>query len=128
MAQLFTSNSGYFHFNQNIWGRKVSIKIMTDNKETAQNNIPEITEKLSRIERNRRKIAELLYKDHNSVHSSYNTETLADFTEGLYISDIRAEIYRNNEVEMIFSVKSTHKYPLDFFYECELHSDNSIDI
>ena len=101
---------------------------MTDNEAAAQNNITEITDKVSRIERNRMKIAELLYKDHSSINSSDNAETLSDFSEGLYITDMRAEIYRNNEVEIIFSVKSTHKYLLDFFYECELHSDNSIDI
>lgn len=113
-----------YFFRREIWCRKVRVKLMTEDENQAHSVMPAVTEKIDRIDRNRDKIANLLYK---GVYEE-GSETVEEFSAALYISALRAEIYRDDGIEIIFTVKSKNDYPCSVKYECELHNDNSIEI
>ena len=97
---------------------------MTDDRAAAEKALPVISDKLDRIERGREKISKRIIEDMQPL-SDYQTE---DISSSLYISKLRAEIYRDGDIEIIFGIKSRLSFKVDFFYEAELHSDNSFEI
>ncbi len=127
--ELTYCQKGYFTYKYPLWGRTVTMKIMTDDRSLAEAQLKEITDKLARIERNRGKIAKMLMDDHFSGILDFpQNESEEEFTSALYISALRAELYKDGDVEIIFAVKSRRRYPLAVDYECELHADNSFEI
>ena len=107
-----------------LWGKDIRVKILTDDDNTVRNALGDIEDKLARIDRNRGKISHKLYED----MKDYVNENEDDFSAGLYISFVSAEIYGDNSVDVIFGVKSSRRYAIDVYYECVLFPDNSFEI
>ncbi len=127
--QLTYHQKGYFTHKYSLWERSVTVKIMTDNLHLAEAQLTVITDKLARIDRNKGKIAKMLMDDHFSGIPDFPlNESEAEFASALYISAVRAELYKDGDVEIIFTVKSRRRYPLAVDYECELHADNHLEI
>lgn len=127
--ELAYHQKGYFTYKYPLWGRTVTVKIMTDDRSLAEAQLNEITDKLARIERNKSKIAKMLMDDHFSgIPDVSQNESAEEFTSALYISTLWAELYKDGDVEIIFAVKSRRRYPVAVDYECELHADNSFEI
>lgn len=129
MTELIYHKNGYFTFKCHLWERIVTVKIMTDDRSRAEALLNVIADKLVRIDRNKLKIAKMLMDDHfSAMPDRPHNESSEEFTSALYISALRAELYKDGDVEIIFSVKSRQPYPLAVDYECELHDDNSFEI
>lgn len=119
----------FYSFSRSVWGRSITVRIMTDDNAAAEKALPVISDKLDRIERGREKISKRITEDMQSL-PEYLTEDVSreDISSSLYISALRAEIYRDGDIEIIFGIKSRLSFRLDFYYEAVLHSDNSFEI
>lgn len=127
--ELEYHQKGYFTHKFLLWGRSTAIKIMTDDRSAAETHFHEITDKLARIDRNQGKIAKMIMEDHfYEMPDLYKNESEDEFVSALYISAVRAELYKDGDVEILFAVKSRRHYPLAVDYECVLHNDNSFEI
>lgn len=120
----YNEAKGFYSFSRPLWARSITVRIMTDDRAAAEKALPVITDKLDRIERGREKISKRIIEDMQPL-SDYQTE---DISSSLYISKLRAEIYRDGDIEIIFGIKSRLSFKVEFFYEAELHSDNSFEI
>lgn len=130
-----------FEITLEVWKKNKKIPICTDNEKIAADSTQIITEKIARINRNKEKISRMLfdyYADYMSyifdndyhyakLHEPFN-DTFEDFADNLYISEIFADIYKNGDIVICFTVKSRKKYPLAASAEFELHMDNSINM
>ncbi len=130
-----------FEIGLEVWGKNKRIPICTDDEKTAVGSEQVITEKIDRINRNREKISRMVFDDHSAYMSrildndyyftkSYEpfNDTFEEFASKLYISKVYADIYKNGEITMVFTVKSRKKYQFDVGAEFELHMDNSINM
>ena len=128
----------YFYFT--LWGRKLKINVMTDSGDIAKKALQCIIVSLQRIDRNKKKISAKIfegrYGGNISYHYTYTDDIIEKFTgdpmehfvSGIYISNVRAEIYNNGDTDIYFNVKSKYKYHLDFNDECVLYSDHSFEV
>ena len=139
MVEVISNNNDTFYFSYSIWGRRQKVKIMCGTESTVYEILPLLTENIKLIDRNRDKIGRKIFDDRYSEHFRYcddiidNTQLcgseLEHFLSGLYISKVRVEVYKNNEFDIIFTVRSKKKYRLDFDYdECVLYYDHSFEI
>lgn len=126
-----------FYFYDRLWERRLKIKVMTESEDTARESLRSITESLQRINRNKKRISALLFEDrYGDDVSAYagdligeaKAEPMEHFETGIYISNVRAEIYNNGDTDMYFTVKSKYQYHLDFDDECVLYADHSFEI
>lgn len=120
----YNEAKGFYSFSRSVWGRSITVRIMTDDRAAAEKSLPVISDKLDRIERGREKISKRITEDMQAL-PEYLTE---DISSSLYISALRVEIYRDGDIEIIFGIKSRLSFKPDFYYEAELHSDNSFEI
>lgn len=127
-----------FEIELEVWGKNKKIPIYVDDEKTAADSEQIITEKIDRINRNREKISRMVFDDYlfgisndayrfPELYDSFN-DTFEEFAEKLYISKIFADIYKDGEITICFTVKSRKKYQLDVSEEFELYMDNSIDM
>ena len=124
MSELvFHPRNGYCTLQQTLWGRTVSVRVLAD-PETSQRCLAAITDKLSRIERNRIKLSRMVYEEMTEFAAGESEE---QFTAALYLSKILVDIYRNDAVCVCFTVRSSRRYQLTVERDFELRNDNSIE-
>lgn len=130
-----------FELKLEVWGKNKRIPICTGDGKIAADSKQIITEKIDRINRNREKLSRMVFDDHSAYMSrildndyhftkSYEpfNDTFEEFADNLYISEIYADIYKNGEITIVFTVKSRKKYQFEASAEFELHMDNSINM
>ena len=123
----YNEAKGFYSFSRSVWGRRITVRIMTDDIAAAEKAYPVITDKLDRIERGREKISKRITEDLTYL-PEHLKEDVSGLSSSLYISALRAEIYRNGDVDIIFGIKSRISFKADFYYEAVFHSDNSFEI
>ena len=128
-----------FEIELEVWGKNKKIPICVDDEKTAADSEQIITEKIDRINRNREKVSRIVFDDYsdyifkirdNDYHFTKRydpfNDTFEEFADKLYISKVFADIYKNGEITICFTVKSRKKYQLNVSYEFALYMDNSI--
>lgn len=141
MVELkYDKKHSYFYFYNMLWERKLKIKVMTDSEAVAQNSLQPIIDSLKRIDRNKKKITAKIFEDRygddvghhftyaDDIIDEYAVEPMEHFESGIYISNVRIEIYKDGDMDIYFTVKSKYKYHLDLDDECVLYSDNSFEV
>ena len=138
LPDLISDNKGAFCFTCNIWGRRQKVKIMCGTESTVYEILPLVIENLDIIGRNKEKIGKMLFNGRYSDTFGYFDDVIGDsvdpgselehFLNGLYVSKVMVEVYKNNEFDVIFTVRSRKKYRLDFDDECVLYYDHSFEI
>lgn len=106
-----------------LWGKHLDVRIHAD-LVTAQRCMDSIKEKLSRIERNREKLSQILYTE---MAEYCDGETPEQFAAALYLTRVYVDIYRDDTVCVCFTVKSRRRYTIDAERDFELHHDNSLE-
>ncbi len=128
--------SDYYFFYFNIWNRSNRIKIMSDSESEIIQVIPSIIENLKLIDKNKAKIALKIFEGRYSGDSQYQEDLLEEvtnatfqhFIKGLYISNVRIELYNNMKFDVIFDVRSKYRLRIDFGEECVLYFDHSFEV
>lgn len=141
MVELkYDKKHSYFYFYNMLWERKLKIKVMTESEDIAQKLLQSIIESLQRIDRNKKKISAKIFEDRygddvihrftyaDDIIDEFAAEPIEHFESGIYISNVRAEIYNNGDTDIYFTIRSRYKYHLDLDDECVLYSDHSFEV
>ncbi|PWJ11945.1 hypothetical protein [Ruminococcus flavefaciens] len=136
-----SKNTDYYFFYFKIWGRRNRIKIMSDSESEIKHLFRLMTDNLKLIDKNKDKIAQKIYENRYSTNYQYQDDLIdieiisnapnalfQHFVNGLYISNVRIELYNNMEFDVIFTVKSKYRYRVDFGEECVLYFDHSFEV
>ena len=138
MVDVISNNNDTFYFSYSIWGRRQKVKILCGTESAVYEILPLVIENLDIIGRNKEKNGKKLFNGRYSDTFGYFDDITGDsvdpgselehFLSGLYISKVMVEVYKNNEFDVIFTVRSRKKYRLDFDDECVLYYDHSFEI
>ena len=133
-----SKNTDYYFFHFKIWNRRNRIRIMSDSESEIKQLFGLMTDYLKLIDKNKDKIAHKIYEnryatDYQYIDDLIDMETYSNtpfqhFVNGLYISNVRIELYNNMEFDVIFTVKSKYRYRVDFGEECVLYFDHSFEV
>ena len=134
----FIKKPDYYFFYFKLWNRRNRIKIMSDSESEIKQLFHLMTDNLKLIDKNKDKIAQKIYENRYSTNYQYQDDLIdmeiisnapfQHFVNGLYISNVRIELYNNMEFDVIFTVKSKYRYRVDFGEECVLYFDHSFEV
>ena len=125
MVQLqYNPKKQQFEFQYELWGRKLKMRVLSDNGQAVENSLDDIIDKLERINRNKVKIAGILMDD---TFCETLGDTAEEFAEGLRITSVRINVCEDGN-DVYFNAHNRKDYKVDTFWRCVLCADNSFEV